>query len=109
MLNSGCSVIFGPLRQPLKSLSEINQSTAYIWDIANGKYKDGIRLLSFPVYVGSGDVALAHVRAIEADVARNNRYLLIGGNFVCLVYPQLVLTDRLIGILGRRRYRGHNQ
>ncbi|KAJ7081392.1 NAD-P-binding protein [Mycena belliarum] len=73
---------FAPPVQPLTSLSALNLSTAFVWDIANSKYKTGIPILDWPCYVDARDVALAHVRAAERDAAKGQRYLLIGGTYV---------------------------
>ncbi|KAJ7465136.1 NAD-P-binding protein [Mycena latifolia] len=67
---------------PLASLSALNLSTAFMWDIANGKYKAGVPIMGSPFYVDARDVALAHVRAVERDAAKGQRYLLIGGTYV---------------------------
>ncbi|KAJ7724990.1 NAD-P-binding protein [Mycena maculata] len=73
---------FAPPIQPLDSLSALNVSVAFMWDMANGKYKAGVPKVGSPVYVDARDVALAHVRAIEREVAKGQRYLLIGGTYV---------------------------
>ncbi|KAJ7681521.1 hypothetical protein B0H17DRAFT_1205799 [Mycena rosella] len=73
---------FAPPIQPLTSLSALNLSTAFMWDIANGKYKAGVPIMGSPFYVDARDIALAHVRAVECDVAKGQRYLLIGEIYV---------------------------
>ncbi|KAJ7480007.1 NAD-P-binding protein [Mycena galericulata] len=73
---------FAPPIQPLVSLSGLNLSIQFMWDIANGKYKAGVPKLGSPFYVDGRDVALAHVRAIQLVVAKGQRYLLIGGSYV---------------------------
>ncbi|KAJ7652068.1 NAD-P-binding protein [Mycena polygramma] len=73
---------FGPPIQPLASLSALNTSIVFLWDMANGKYKAGVPNVGSPVYVDVRDVALAHVRAVERDAAKGHRYLLIGGLYV---------------------------
>jgi nucleoside-diphosphate-sugar epimerase len=56
--------------------------------MANGAYKAGVPTVGSPVYVDARDVALAHVRAVERDAAQGQRYLLIGGTYVCFpFYP----------------------
>lgn len=64
-----------------------------MWDIANGKYKAGVPRMGSPFYVDARDVALAHVRAIELDAAKGQRYLLIGGSYVCCIYLNLNLAS----------------
>ncbi|KAJ7836341.1 NAD-P-binding protein [Mycena olivaceomarginata] len=73
---------FAPPLQPLASLSALNVSTAFLWDMANGAYKAGVPTVGSPVYVDARDVALAHVRAVERDAAQGQRYLLIGGTYI---------------------------
>ncbi|KAJ7134266.1 NAD-P-binding protein [Mycena epipterygia] len=73
---------FGPPIQPLASLAELNVSCAFMWDMANGKYKAGVPAVGSPLYVDARDAALAHVRAVERDAAKGQRYLLIGGTYV---------------------------
>ncbi|KAF7340215.1 NAD-P-binding protein [Mycena venus] len=84
---------FAPPLQPLASLSALNVSTAFLWDMANGKYKSGVPTVGSPVYVDARDVALAHVRAVERDAAKGQRYLLIGGVYV---------PDQFIDVIHRR-------
>lgn len=50
--------------------------------MANGTFKSGVPAVGFPVFVDVRDVALAHVRAVELDAAKGQRYLLIGGTYV---------------------------
>ncbi|KAJ7480004.1 NAD-P-binding protein [Mycena galericulata] len=73
---------FAPPLQPLVSLSGLNPSIRVIWNLVNGTYKAGFPKLGTPFYVDGRDVALAHVRAIQLDVAKGQRYLLIGGSYV---------------------------
>ncbi|KAF7340241.1 NAD-P-binding protein [Mycena venus] len=70
---------YGPPIQPLRSISALNTSVSFLWDLASGKFKDGVPG-GPPVYVDVRDVALAHVRAVERDVAKNQRYLLVAGS-----------------------------
>ncbi|KAJ6583799.1 NAD-P-binding protein [Mycena sp. CBHHK59/15] len=70
---------FGPPIQPLNSLSSLNISVQFMWDMANGKYKGGVPTIGSPFCIDARDVALAHVCAVERDVAKNQRYLLIDG------------------------------
>jgi nucleoside-diphosphate-sugar epimerase len=75
------SAIYGPLQQPLKSLSQLNTSSEEFYKLMNGTQKT-VPPTGFTVYVDVRDVALAHVRAIERpDVTRNQRYLLVAGHF----------------------------
>ncbi|KAJ6498049.1 NAD-P-binding protein [Mycena vitilis] len=84
---------FGPPIQPLASLSALNTSILFLWDMANGKYKAGVPNVGSPVYVDVRDVALAHVRAVERDAAKGQRYLLIGGLYV---------PDQFVGVIHRQ-------
>ncbi|KAJ7707355.1 NAD-P-binding protein [Mycena rosella] len=71
----------GPPIQPLTSLAALNTSVAFMWDLASGKFKDSVPP-GPPVHVDVRDVALAHVRAVERDVAKNQRYLLVAGSHI---------------------------
>ncbi|KAJ6622650.1 NAD-P-binding protein [Mycena sp. CBHHK59/15] len=82
--------VFDPPIQPLTSLAALNRSVAFIWNVANGKFKAGAPAYNPSVYVSAGDVALAHVRAAERDEAKNQRYLLIGGD-----YPPDVVVEMI--------------
>ncbi|KAJ6614873.1 NAD-P-binding protein [Mycena sp. CBHHK59/15] len=73
---------FGPPLQPFASTSSLNTSVSIMWGIASGTYKNGIPAAGSPVYVDVRDVAMAHLRAAELDVAKNQRYLLIGGSYL---------------------------
>ncbi|KAJ6569495.1 NAD-P-binding protein [Mycena capillaripes] len=84
---------FAPPIQPLASLSALNASTAFLWDMANGKYKSCVPNVGSPVYVDARDVARAHVRAVERDAAKGQRYLLIGGLYV---------ADQFIDVIHRQ-------
>ncbi|KAJ7171679.1 NAD-P-binding protein [Mycena crocata] len=84
---------FAPPIQPLASLSALNVSVAFLWDIANGKYKAGVPAVAWsPVHADTRDVARAHVQAVECNAARGQRYLLIGGIHV---------PDQLVDVIHR--------
>ncbi|KAJ7027173.1 NAD-P-binding protein [Mycena alexandri] len=82
------SAVFDPPIQPLTSLATLNRSVAFLWDIANGKYKAGLTIPArIAFYVSARDVAEAHLRAAERDEANNKRYLLVAG---CWDAPEIV-------------------
>ncbi|KAJ7136583.1 NAD dependent epimerase/dehydratase [Mycena epipterygia] len=87
------SGIFDPPIQPLTSLAALNLSVAFLWNVASGKYKAGLALpASRARYVSARDCALAQVRAVERDAARNQRYLLVARSFE---------AHELVEIIGR--------
>ncbi|KAJ6494548.1 NAD-P-binding protein [Mycena sanguinolenta] len=88
-----CAVFDAPI-QPLSSLADMNRSVALLWQVASGKFKDGLALAPrHTFYVSARDVALANVRAAEREQARNGRYIVLGGGFT---------SDELVEILRRR-------
>ncbi|EPQ53890.1 NAD P-binding protein [Gloeophyllum trabeum ATCC 11539] len=72
---------YGPPLQPVKSLKDINMSCQFFLGLANGTFKNGVPAIGFPFFVDVRDVALAHLRAVELDVAKGQRYLLVGGPY----------------------------
>jgi len=75
------SAVFGAPLQKITSLSKLNISVKYLWNMADGTYKAGVPAIGFPVCTDIRDVALAHVRAVERDAAKNQRYLVIGHTY----------------------------
>lgn len=76
--------MFGPPLQKITSLDSLNESAKNIWNVVNGSFKDGCPPTFVPIFVDVRDVALAHVRAVEREEAKGQRYLLIGGLCVSL-------------------------
>ncbi|CAA7268217.1 unnamed protein product [Cyclocybe aegerita] len=74
----GC---FGPPLQKITSLAGLNVSVKYLWNMADGTFKNGVPAIGFPVCTDVRDVALAHVRAVERDAAKNQRYLVIANHY----------------------------
>ncbi|KAJ3514445.1 hypothetical protein NLJ89_g2377 [Agrocybe chaxingu] len=77
-MDSGC---FGPPLQKITSLAGLNVSVKYLWNMADGTFKNGVPAIGFPVCSDVRDVALAHVRAVERDAAKNQRYLVIANHY----------------------------
>ncbi|KAJ7636733.1 NAD-P-binding protein [Roridomyces roridus] len=78
------SAVFGAPIQPLDALADLNRSVAFMWDVANGKFKStGLEIPpSAALYISVHDVALAHLRAVErGKVAAGKRYILSSGTY----------------------------
>lgn len=71
--------MFGPLRQPLDSRDDVNQSVQRIRDMVAGKMKDGLAPTGIFIWVDVRDVAEAHVLAIERPEAAGQRVLCTEG------------------------------
>ncbi|TFK50268.1 NAD-P-binding protein [Heliocybe sulcata] len=72
---------YGPPQNPVKDIKSINMSNQYFLAMANGTFKQGVPAIGFPYCVDVRDVALAHVKAVELDVAKGQRYLLVGSPY----------------------------
>jgi nucleoside-diphosphate-sugar epimerase len=77
----------------MSSFADLHASLMYFWRMVDGSSKNGLTAIGLPTYIDSRDVALAHLRAIESDKAKNQRYLILAGPYVrlFLVFP-LCLT-----------------
>lgn len=79
------TLCFGPVIQPLSSLDSINTSSQRIYNFISGAFKAQIpdTGASFFLWIDVRDLALAHVKAVESQLAtpRNRRYLLTEGYF----------------------------
>jgi nucleoside-diphosphate-sugar epimerase len=71
-------MVYGPVAHHVDSLDHLNESSAQIWQIVNGK-NDKIPETVFPGFVDVRDVAVAHVAALTASSASNSRYLVSSG------------------------------
>ncbi|KAF1958442.1 NAD(P)-binding protein [Byssothecium circinans] len=74
-------MVYGPLVHRVKSMGELNESTARIWNLF---LKEGVLAGEMPdngvpLYVDVRDVAYAHVLAIDAPDAGNQRFLITAG------------------------------
>lgn len=65
----------------LASLSKLNTSNERIRDIMHGKQKHELSETGTYLWIDVRDIALAHVKAIELDVAANKRYFVTSGYF----------------------------
>ncbi|RDW61966.1 hypothetical protein BP6252_11399 [Coleophoma cylindrospora] len=70
------TLIFGPIFPKLHSLSSLNTSNALTYAITQGAAKEKIPDMGGHCWVDVRDVALAHVRAIDAAGAENQRFFL---------------------------------
>ncbi|KAJ6095193.1 methylglyoxal reductase (NADPH-dependent) gre2 [Penicillium canescens] len=77
------TLMFGPVIHPLRNLDELNTSNQRIRNFMVGEYKAEIpdTGTSFFLWVDVRDAALAHIRAMEALGAVNQRFLLTAGYF----------------------------
>jgi nucleoside-diphosphate-sugar epimerase len=67
-----------------------------IWELISGKLagKDSPPEPRYPVFVNNEDLAVAHVKAIEKPVAKNNRYMTVGPNLpFFFIFSHYALTD----------------
>jgi nucleoside-diphosphate-sugar epimerase len=77
----------------VKDMKEL-KTTAPIWQLIAGGLME-VPPTTSPVYVDVRDVALAHVRAVEIPVARNQRYMLNAGHFSFDQVAHLIRQKRL--------------
>ncbi|KAH7112060.1 hypothetical protein EDB81DRAFT_829083 [Dactylonectria macrodidyma] len=79
------TLAFGPVIQPLSCMDEINVSSQRIYNFISGAFKSQIpdTGVSFFLWIDVRDLALAHVKAMEAQLTarENRRYLLTEGYF----------------------------
>lgn len=73
--------MFGPVVHYLNSLEVINTSNQRVLDLIRGKYKEQLAPSGNFLWVDVRDVALAHVKAIEASEAGGKRFFVVGGYF----------------------------
>jgi nucleoside-diphosphate-sugar epimerase len=71
-------LVFGPVAQPLGSLSEVNTSNQLFACIVRN---EPIPPVEVPLWVDVRDVAQAHVQAMENETAAGERFLLIAGHY----------------------------
>ncbi|KZF19772.1 NAD(P)-binding protein [Xylona heveae TC161] len=73
-------MIYGPNLHTVTDIKKLNTSSADIYRLINGSEKS-VPDTSFPAFVDVRDVALAHLRAYESEVAGNQRYFLASSTF----------------------------
>lgn len=75
------SLVFGPAAPHLSpgELGALNTSNVRILDMIQGKMKDKLNPTGFYTYVDVRDVALAHIKALDAPDASGKRFLLMAG------------------------------
>ncbi|KZT54781.1 NAD(P)-binding protein [Calocera cornea HHB12733] len=69
--------IFGPPMQPIESMSKLNESVAYVWDMLSSG-ADAIPPTVFPLMIDVRDLANLQVDALTNPKAKNQRYLAAG-------------------------------
>jgi nucleoside-diphosphate-sugar epimerase len=74
-------MIYGPMRQHVKSLNDINTSSQRMRDILLGKFKSEIPATGLPLWVDVRDVALVHVLAMESEAVAGQRVFTVAGFF----------------------------
>ena len=75
-------MIYGPMANKPSTEKDLNESNARIFHgfFKGKKPEDGLLDDGLPLYVDVRDIALAHVRAIDAPEAANKRILICGGD-----------------------------
>lgn len=75
-------LIFGPILQPLSSLSSINTSNQRFVDLIQGKWKHEIQTsIGVNFWADVRDVAAAHILVFEKPDAGNKRFICSAGKF----------------------------
>ncbi|OQE31928.1 hypothetical protein PENSTE_c001G07950 [Penicillium steckii] len=70
-------LIFGPLILPVSSEESVNTSNQLLDELVRGQHTDKVPDAPVPAWVDIRDVALAHVRAIQFEAARDHRFILV--------------------------------
>ena len=74
-------LVLGPIVHYLNSLDALNTSNQRLRDSIQGKYKDKYPPGGPYVWVDVRDLALLHVKAMEAESAANKRFFITAGHF----------------------------
>jgi nucleoside-diphosphate-sugar epimerase len=74
-------MIYGPMKQHVKSLDDINTSSIRMRDFLLGKFKNEIPATALPLWVDVRDVALVHTLAMESEEVAGQRVLTTAGYF----------------------------
>ncbi|KAM0754517.1 NAD(P)-binding protein [Meredithblackwellia eburnea MCA 4105] len=75
-------MIYGPPLQAIESKADVNTSSATIYALISGPADRAVPGNRLPLFVNVEDIALAHVRALEAsDEVAGQRFILCGGAF----------------------------
>jgi Nucleoside-diphosphate-sugar epimerases len=74
-------LVYGPVIHQMDSLRDINTSNIKIRDFIQGKYKDEIPSTMLYLWVDVRDVAHAHIQALSAAGAENERFLVTAGHY----------------------------
>ena len=74
-------MIYGPMKQSVKSLDQINTSSQRMRDILLGKFKNEIPATGLPLWADVRDVALVHVLAMESQEVTGQRIFTVAGYF----------------------------
>jgi nucleoside-diphosphate-sugar epimerase len=74
-------MIYGPMRQHVRSLDQINTSSVQMRDILQGKFKEEIPPVGLPMFVDVRDAALVHVLAVESEQVAGQRVFTVAGYF----------------------------
>ena len=73
-------LVFGPVEQPVKDMSRLNESGAEVWRYMDGSNKE-VEPTGFPIFCDVRDVAEAHLRAYEIPEAGGERFIISADNF----------------------------
>ncbi|KAI9698627.1 MAG: methylglyoxal reductase (NADPH-dependent) gre2 [Bogoriella megaspora] len=74
-------MVFGPVVHYLNSLSALNTSNQIINNMVQGKCRDEIPATTAYLWIDVRDLAVAHVKAIEAPDAANKRFFVTAGHY----------------------------
>jgi nucleoside-diphosphate-sugar epimerase len=75
------SLVFGPVKSQLSSLSSLNTSNQRVRDLLLGGFQDKIPETGNFFWIDVRDLALAHVRAMERADAANKRFFLAASSY----------------------------
>ena len=74
-------LVLGPIVHYLNSLDALNTSNQRLRDTIQGKFKDKFPAGAPYLWVDVRDLALLHVKAMEAESAANKRFFITAGHF----------------------------
>ena len=88
-------MVYGPLAHGCPSLSELNESTARIYDgfLKDKNPNDPLIPEGLPLYADVRDVAMVHVRAMDAPGAVNQRFIVGTGDIRSQEIADILRTE----------------
>ncbi|GAB7356230.1 hypothetical protein MBLNU459_g7049t1 [Dothideomycetes sp. NU459] len=73
-------MVFGPLIQPIGSLSNLNASNQIVWGVINGQSSE-LPPTKAPIFTDASDLANASVDCLGIESTANRRYLVASGTY----------------------------